>query len=401
MMRLNFSRKWVLTVFMLGTFAVGMTEYVVTGLLTQFAEDLNVSVSTTGLLLSAYAISVAIFGPLLRMITIRFSPKPLLIGLMAVFVFSNIIAATAPNFDVLLLSRLLSAAMHAPFFGLCMTLAINMSAPDKRTGAIAAVQGGLTIAVMLGVPFGSYLGGILEWRSVFWFMAILGVITLFGLALVTPNTKPAEAPQLKKELRMFKNKNVLMVFAIIIFGYSGVFTAYTFTEPMFREFAGFGVTGVTAGLFSFGLGAVVGNFASGKIREDRLTEQLMIALGALAVVLALFTFLLQFSALALVISFLFGAGTFGTTPILNSKIILPAKEAPLLSGTIAASVFNLANFIGATLGTLLLQDGLTYRMITLVAAGMIAFGLILTIVTHRIEDKSLFQGARETEAELS
>ncbi|WP_059103409.1 MFS transporter [Shouchella shacheensis] len=391
-MRLNFSRNMILTVFMLGTFAIGMTEYVVTGLLTQFAADLNVDVATTGLLLSVYAISVAIFGPLLRMITIKFSPKPLLLALMGVFIISNVIAATAPNFEVLLLSRLLSAAMHAPFFGLCMSLAVYISAPEKRTGAIAAVQGGLTIAVMIGVPFGSFLGGALDWRLVFWLIAILGVLTFIGLSFVTPNAKPTEAPQLKKELvGVFKNKNVLMVMAVIVFGFSGVFTAYTFKEPMLREFAGFEVIGVTAGLFFFGLGGVVGNLASGKIQPLRLTEWLMASLGMFAVVLALFTFLLPFAPMAFVMCFLFGAGTFGVVPILNSKIIIGASEAPFLSGTIAASVFNLANAIGATLGTTLLNAGLTYTMITFVAAGMIMFGMFLTVVTHSVEDKSLFQ----------
>ncbi|GAA0599272.1 hypothetical protein GCM10009001_14450 [Virgibacillus siamensis] len=240
----------ILIVFMLGTFAIGMAEYVVTSLLTQFAADLNVAVSTTGLLLSVYAISVAVFGPLLRIITIKFSPKPLLLALMGIFIVSNVIAATAPNFEVLLLSRLLSAAMHAPFFGLCMSIAVQISTPEKRTRAIAAVQGGLTIAVMIGVPFGSFLGGAFDWRLVFSFIAILGIISFAGLSIVTPNVKPAEAPQLKKELGIFKNKNVLMVIAIIVFGFSGVFTAYTFIEPMLREFAGFGITGVTAGFFS-------------------------------------------------------------------------------------------------------------------------------------------------------
>lgn len=118
--QINVSSKIVLAIFMIGTFSVGMTEYVVTGLLTQFANDLDVDVSTTGLLLSVYAISVAVFGPILRMVTLKFSPKPLLVGLMALFVISNIIAATAPSFEVLLLSRLLSAAMHAPFFLACV-----------------------------------------------------------------------------------------------------------------------------------------------------------------------------------------------------------------------------------------------------------------------------------------
>ncbi|MGG3623502.1 MFS transporter [Bacillus gobiensis] len=390
MTRLNFSRTTVLAFFMISTFAIGMVEYVVTGLLTQFAEDLHVEVSTTGLLLSVYAISVAVFGPLLRMITIKFPPKPLLIGLMAVFILSNIIAATAANFEILLVSRLLSAAMHAPFFGLTMSIAYNISAPEKRTSAIAAVQGGLTIAVMLGVPFGSLLGGMFEWRYVFWFIVFLGVIALIGLILVTPNERPAEAPNLKKELSVFKNKNVLMVLAIIVFGFSGVFTAYTFNEPMLREYAGFGVPGVTAGMFCFGLGAVIGNFASGRIRPSLLTERLMAALVMLAIVLVLFTFFLQFTILAFVICFFFGMGTFGTTPLLNSKIIIAGREAPSLSGTIAASIFNLANCIGATLGSMLLNFGFNYTMITIVAAGIIVFGLALTVLTHKVEDKELY-----------
>ncbi|WP_130860297.1 MFS transporter [Gracilibacillus phocaeensis] len=391
MTQLNPSRNMILIVFMLGTFVVGMTEYVVTGLLTQFASDLDVSVSTTGLLLSVYAISVAICGPILRIVTLKYPPKPLLVGLMGVFVISNIIAATAPTFEILLLSRLLSATMHAPFFGLCMAIAVNISAPHKRTGAIAAVQGGLTISIMLGVPFGSFLGGMLDWRLVFWFMALLGLVTLIGLTIVTPTEKLVKAPHLKQELKMFKNRNVIMMILVIVFGFSGVFTAYTFTEPILREFANFGVAGVTGAMFFFGLGAVIGNFASGKISENRLTEYLMGSLGFLAIVLILFTHVISFSLLAFVFSFLFGAGTFGTTPLLNAKIILAAKEAPLLSGTIAASIFNLANFIGAAFGSLLLDHGFSFVAITTIAGCMIAFGLALTVLTHFIEDKSVYQ----------
>ncbi|RAS72032.1 MFS transporter [Priestia endophytica] len=390
MSRFSASRNIILTVFMISTFAIGMTEYVVTGLLTQFAEDLHVNVSTTGLLLSVYAISVAIFGPLLRIATIRLPSKPLLLGLMGLFIISNIIAATAPNFQVLVLSRLLSAVMHAPFFGLCMSIAFTLSTPEKGTRAIAAVQGGLTIAIMLGVPFGSYLGGIFDWRYVFWFVALLGFISLIGLILVVPNQKVGVTPNLRSELKIFKNRNVLLVLAIIVFGFSGVFTAYTFTEPMLTQIAGFNVTNITIGLFVFGVGAVIGTFASGKIPPHLLTERLMVVLIGLAAVLALFTFLIPFKFIAFIMCFLFGAGTFGTTPILNAKIILAGKEAPSLSGTIAASIFNLANSIGATLSTVFLNVGASFTLITLIASGMILFGLILTFVTHKVEDKSLF-----------
>lgn len=392
-MTLKFSRNMILSVFMIGTFAIGMTEYAVTGLLTQFAADLDVAVSTTGLLLSVYAISVAICGPLLRILTVKYSPKPLLIALMSIFIISNIVAATAPSFEILLLSRLLSATMHAPFFGLCMSMAVDISQPHKRTSAIAAVQGGLTIAIMLGVPFGSYIGGMLDWRLVFWFIALMGIINLIGLMIVTPDIKQKEVPKLRNEMAILKNKNVWMLIAVIVFGFSGVFTAYTFTEPMLREIAGFDVTSITIGLFLFGLGAVIGNFVSGSIQPEVLTERLIVAMAILGTVLISFTFFLANPFFTYVACFLFGAGTFGTTPILNAKIILAATEAPALSGTIAASVFNLANSIGATLGSLLLTNHFSFREITFVAGGMIFFGVILMFVTHKIEDKSLFRSA--------
>ena len=385
------SRRTILTFFMLSTFAIGMTEYVVTGLLTQFADDFQVPVSTTGLLLSAYAIGVAVFGPLLRVVTLKFSPKPLLIAMMVLFILSNTLAAMAPSFNIMILSRLCSAIMHAPFFGLCMSMAMNISPPDKRPAAIAAVNGGLTIAVMLGVPFGSFIGGIFDWRYVFWFIVGIGIISLIGLIIVTPNIKPTEIPKLREELKIFKNKSVMLTIAVIVFGFSGVFTAYTFLEPMLRDYSGFDVTGITLSMFFFGVGAVLGNFASGRIAPYQLTKRLMFVLIGLAIVLVLFTTLIQFSFLAFIMVFLFGVGTFGTTPILNAKIIIGAREAPALSGTIAASVFNLANAIGAMLGTGLLNRGASFTVITLVASGMILFGLFLTYVTHKVEDKTLFE----------
>lgn len=387
----NPSRNIVIAVFMVGTFAIGMTEYVVTGLLTQFAADLDVAIATTGLLLSVYAISVTIFGPIVRLATLKFSPKLLLIILVSIFLISNIVAATAPNFEVLLFSRLLSASMHAPFFGLTMSLAMAISPPHKKTASIAAVNGGLTIAIMLGVPFGSFVGAALDWRLVFWIIAVLGLTTLIGIILTTPNYRPKDIPKISKELSVIKNKNVLMTIFVIVFGFSGVFTAYTFMEPMLRQITGFGTAGITISMFLFGLGAVAGNFTAGTVQPSLLTSRIIMTMGALGIVLFIFTFMLQMPVLAYAASLLFGMGTFGTTPILNSKIIFAAKEAPALSGTLAASVFNLANSIGATLGSALLNMDFSYTHITFVAAAMIFFGMFSMIIAGRVEDKSLFE----------
>ncbi|CAD2071884.1 MFS transporter [Jeotgalicoccus coquinae] len=386
----NPSRKTIITVFMIGAFAVGMTEYVVTGLLTQFAADLDVAVSTTGLLLSVYALSVALFGPVIRLLTLKFSPKLLLLILVSIFIISNIIAATAPNFEVLLLSRLLSASMHAPFFGVMMSLAMAISPPHKKTSAIALVNGGLVIAVMLGVPFGSYIGSVLDWRVVFWMIVTLGVITLMGMILVTPNYRTAEVPKISAELSALKDKNVIMLIVTIVFGFSGVFTAYTFLEPMLREIANMGDLGVTFSMLMFGTFAVIGNFSSGSIQPGKLTGAVTLVIMFLAIVLFGLTFMLQVPYLAYIAAGLFGLGTFGISPMLNAKIIFAAVTAPALAGTLAASVFNLANAIGASLGSALLSHNFSYTEITFVAGGMLIFGALCMVATHFIEDKNRF-----------
>ncbi|MFV5900927.1 MFS transporter [Staphylococcus gallinarum] len=377
----------IFIIFMIGTFTVGMAEYVVTGLLTQIANDMHVSISNAGLLISVYAISVAIIGPFMRITTINYSAKKLLPILVGIFIVSNIIGMLAPNFYVLLLSRLLSAAMHAPFFGVCMSVAATIAPPAKKTQAIALVQAGLTIAVMIGVPFGSFLGSFTNWRAVFGIMVLLAVITFIGVLKFTPNVSLSTEANVKDELTVFKNKHILIIIAIIVFGFSGVFTSYTFMEPMIHEFAPFKTVGLTVCLFMFGLGGVIGNLTTGNIPQRKLTQYLFYTFLLLFITIALFVTVLHVTVLAFIICFMFGFGTFGTTPLLNSMIILNAHEAPLLASTLAASVFNLANFIGAILGSLLLNIGLPYIEITFVSAGIILLGIVLNFVNFIYERK--------------
>ena len=367
--------KMLFIIFMIGTFTVGMAEYVVTGLLTQIADDMKVSVSSAGLLISVYAISVALIGPLMRIITLKVHAHRLLPILVAIFIISNIVGMLAPNFNVLLLSRLMSAAMHAPFFGVCMSVAATVAPPAKKTQAIALVQAGLTIAVMLGVPFGSFLGGFANWRVVFGFMIVLAIITMLGMIKFVPNVSLSAEANISKELTVFKNPHILIVIAIIVFGYSGVFTTYTFMEPMIRDFSPFKIVGLTVCLFT------------GNVPENKLTKNLYLTFLLLFLTIVLFVTVIQNSILALIICFLFGFGTFGTTPLLNSKIILSAKEAPLLASTLAASIFNVANFLGAIIGSILLSVGLPYIQITMISGGIIVLGMLLNLVNQLYEKK--------------
>lgn len=381
--------KMMFFIFMLGTFTVGMAEYVVTGLLTQISDDMHVSISSAGLLVSVYAISVAVIGPFMRIFTMKVHAHRLLPVLVAIFIVSNLVGMLAPNFNVLLLSRLMSAAMHAPFFGVCMSVAAAVAPPAKKPQAIALVQAGLTIAVMIGVPFGSFLGGLANWRVVFGIMIILAVITMLGMMKFTPHVSLSAEANISKELTVFKNPHILIVIAIIVFGYSGVFTTYTFMEPMIHEYAPFKIIGLTVCLFLFGLGGVIGNLVTGSIPEHALTKYLFYTFFLLFITIILFVTFVHYAVLALLICFLFGFGTFGTTPLLNSKIILSAHEAPLLASTLAASIFNVANFIGAILGSILLSIGLPYMTITFISGGIIILGIILNTVNNVYEKKHI------------
>lgn len=381
--------KMMFFIFMLGTFTVGMAEYVVTGLLTQISDDMHVSISSAGLLVSVYAISVAVIGPFMRIFTMKVHAHRLLPVLVAIFIVSNLVGMLAPNFNVLLLSRLMSAAMHAPFFGVCMSVAAAVAPPAKKPQAIALVQAGLTIAVMIGVPFGSFLGGLANWRVVFGIMIILAVITMLGMMKFTPHVSLSAEANISKELTVFKNPHILIVISIIVFGYSGVFTTYTFMEPMIHEYAPFKIIGLTVCLFLFGLGGVIGNLVTGSVPEHALTKYLFYTFFLLFITIILFVTFVHCAVLALLICFLFGFGTFGTTPLLNSKIILSAHEAPLLASTLAASIFNVANFIGAILGSILLSIGLPYMTITFISGGIIILGIILNTVNNVYEKKHI------------
>ncbi|KTW19546.1 MFS transporter [Staphylococcus warneri] len=381
--------KMMFFIFMLGTFTVGMAEYVVTGLLTQISDDMHVSISSAGLLVSVYAISVAVIGPFMRIFTMKVHAHRLLPVLVAIFIVSNLVGMLAPNFNVLLLSRLMSAAMHAPFFGVCMSVAAAVAPPAKKPQAIALVQAGLTIAVMIGVPFGSFLGGLANWRVVFGIMIILAVITMLGMMKFTPHVSLSAEANISKELTVFKNPHILIVISIIVFGYSGVFTTYTFMEPMIHDYAPFKIIGLTVCLFLFGLGGVIGNLVTGSVPEHALTKYLFYTFLLLFITIILFVTFVHYAVLALLICFLFGFGTFGTTPLLNSKIILSAHEAPLLASTLAASIFNVANFIGAILGSILLSIGLPYMTITFISGGIIILGIILNTVNNVYEKKHI------------
>ncbi len=385
------SVKLMIFVLMICTFSIGYTEYAVMGILTSIADDFHIHVSSAGMLVTAYAASVCLTGPIVTIIAVKLPRKPVLLGLMGIFVLANLMSVFAPNFAVLAISRILSASIHGAFFAIAMVFASEMVPPEKRSAAAASMNGGLTVALMLGVPFGSYLGDALNWRAVFFIISVLGMIGLIGLMLVVPNRKPKVIPMLMNEWSVFKHKQVIFSFAITILGYSGVFIAYTFIEPILRDSAGFGTVGITGALFAYGLGGVAGNFFAGKVPLKLLTRTMIGVMIGLIGVLAIFPYIAVFPAAAVSATFLFGACAFGTPPLLQTKVISSSENGTTIAAAVSVSAFNLANALGAWIGGLILGGTGSYSWLFAGGALMTALGLVLSTFAHLSEKKDVYE----------
>ncbi|MEC1777489.1 MFS transporter [Bacillus mojavensis] len=387
----NPSVKFIIFVLMICTFSIGYTEYAVMGILTSIANDFHIHVSSAGLLVTAYAASVCVTGPLVTIVSVKLPRKPVLLGLMGIFILSNLLSALAPNFAVLAVSRILSASIHGAFFAIAMVFASEMVPPEKRAAAAASMNGGLTVALMLGVPFGSYLGDVLNWRVVFSIITVLGVIGFLGLMATVPNRKPKVIPMLMNEWGVFKHKQVLYSFAITILGYSGVFIAYTFIEPILRNSAGFSTVGITGALFAYGLGGVAGNFFAGKVPLPLLTRTMIGVMIGLIGVLAVFPYIAVYPAAAIFGTFLFGACAFGTPPLLQTKVLSSSENGTTIAAAVSVSAFNLANALGAWIGGIILSGTGSYSWLFAGGALMTACGLVLSTFAHLSEKKSVYE----------
>jgi DHA1 family inner membrane transport protein len=270
------------------------------------------------------------------------------------------------------------AGEQAAVFGIGSVVAADLVAPDKRAGAIAMMFTGLTVANVVGVPLGTLVGQSAGWRLTFATVAALGVVGLVGIARLVPEMRRPEGVRLRRELAAFKNTQVLLAMAMTVLG--GVFAAITYIAPMMTHVAGFADGSVIWLLVLFGLGMVGGNLVRGKYADRALMPMLYVSLGALAVVLALFTFTAHHKVLAGVTIALIGALGFATVPPLQKRVLDQAHDAPTL-----ASAFNLGNALSAWLGGLVISAGFGYTAPNWVGAALAAGALLLALLSAVLE----------------
>ncbi|MER7724998.1 MFS transporter [Streptomyces sp. NPDC096323] len=372
----------------IGAFGIGTTEFVIMGLLPEVAADFQVSIPTAGFLVTGYALGVVVGAPLMTLLGTRVSRKRMLMILMALFVIGNVVSATAPVFGVMLAGRVIASLAHGAFFGIGSVVAADLVAPHKKAGAIAMMFTGLTVANVVGVPLGTYIGQSVGWRSTFVVVAALGVIGLLGVARLVPDQPRAEGVRLRHEIAAFRNVQVLLAMAMTVLGFGGVFAAITYITPMMTEVAGYSASSVTWLLVLFGLGMVGGNLLGGKFADRRLMPLLYVSLGGLSVVLSLFTLTADNKIAAAVTIFLIGALGFATVPPLQKRVLDQAAGAPTLASAVNIGAFNLGNALSAWLGGMVIAAGLGYTAPNWVGAALAASALVLAFVSSTLERRT-------------
>ncbi|MBB3214191.1 putative MFS family arabinose efflux permease [Herbaspirillum sp. Sphag1AN] len=333
---------WALT---LSAFAIGTTEFVIVGLIPTIAANLGVSVPSAGLLVSLYALGVAVGAPVLTALTGRVARKHLLLGLMALFTVGNLVAWQAPSYEALMAARVLTGLAHGVFFSIGSTIATGLVPKEKAASAIAMMFTGLTVALVTGVPLGTFIGQTFGWQSTFLAVSVLGVIALIGSWILVPNTIANSKPSsLLTQLSVLKKPRLLLVYAMTALGYGGSFIAFTYLAPILQEVSGFSASSVSLVMLMYGVSVAFGNIWGGKLADKKgPVRALQIVFFLLALVLFVFTFTAPGKWQALATVLVWGAFAFGNVPGLQVYVVQRAeRDAP--EAVDVASGLNIAAF---------------------------------------------------------
>ena len=340
---------WALT---LSAFAIGTTEFVIVGLIPTIATSLQVSVPSAGLLVSLYALGVAIGAPVLTALTGRVPRKRLLLALMVLFTIGNLVAWMAPNYPSLMAARVLTGLAHGVFFSIGSTIATGLVPKEKAASAIALMFTGLTVALVTGVPLGTFIGQHFGWQATFLAVSLLGVVAMIGSWILVPKDIAGSAPSsLLTQLAVLKKPRLLLVYAITTLGYGGSFIAFTYLAPILQEVSGFAAPSVGLVMLVYGVSVAAGNIWGGKLADRKgPIAALQIVFALLAAVLLVLTFTAPNKWLVLATVLAWGAVAFGNVPGLQVYVVQRAeRDAP--NAVDVASGLNIAAFnVGIALG---------------------------------------------------
>lgn len=374
----------------LGGLTIGITEFVMMGLLPDIASDMKVSIPVAGYLISAYALGVVIGAPLLVIAGRNYAPKKMLLILALMLAVFNALSIIAPDYNVLFASRFLSGLPHGAFFGVGAVVASRLAEKGKEAQAISIMFAGLTIANLIGVPIGTYIGHHFIWRYTFVLIAIVGLLTFLAIYLWMPNLEKGESVNMKTQLQFFKKTEAWLIIGITAIGFGGLFAWISYIAPLLINVSKFSPEDVSYILILAGFGMVVGNFAGGKL-ADRFspapTTLALLLVMSIDLVLVYFFSFNQYVSLFL--TFLTGAISFSVIAPIQMLMIRTAKGAEMIASASLQGSFNIGNALGAFLGGLPLTAGLSYSSPNLIGVGMSIIGMIITFILMKLHRKQV------------
>ncbi|MCP4053181.1 MAG: MFS transporter [Mesoflavibacter sp.] len=378
---------WALTI---SAFGIGTTEFVIVGLLPTVANDLNTSISSAGLLVSLYAVGVAIGAPVLTALTSQIARKRLLIAIMLLFIIGNGLAAIAPSFILLILARILTGFAHGVFFSIGSTIAASLVPEDKRASAISIMFAGLTVAIVTGVPLGTYIGQNFGWRATFIGVAILGIIgAVASYVLVPASIKKSKPLRIVDQLKVLKNRSILLVLAITALGYGGTFVTFTYLAPLLEEVTGFSANMTSILLLVYGIAIALGNVIGGKVSNKKPGKALMVMFALQAIVLFILYFTASSQIWSVVTLFFMGILAFSNVPALQLYVVkmsekyLPGTED--VSSALNIAAFNVGIAIGAYVGGLIIESSLGVGATPWVGSILVIIGFLITLILYKKE----------------
>jgi DHA1 family arabinose polymer transporter-like MFS transporter len=366
---------------MLGGLTIGITEFVMMGLLPDIASDLKVSIPVAGYLISAYALGVVIGAPLIVMVARNAPPKKILLILAVMLTIFNSLSIIAPSYNFLFLSRLLSGLPHGAFFGVGAVVATRLADKGKEAQAISIMFSGLTVANLAGVPIGTYIGHHFAWRYTFIIIAFIGLLTIAALYFWMPNLEARAKETVKSQLQVFKKLETWLVILITAIGTGGLFCWISYIAPLLTNVSKFTASDVSYILVLAGLGMVIGNLIGGKL-TDRFSPEITIIsiLLLLSVDLVLVYLFSSNQYVSLLLVFTTGCISFSIGAPIQILMIKTAVGSEMIASASIQAAFNVGNALGAFLGGLPLVAGLSYATPNLVGVAMALSGAMITFI---------------------
>ena len=380
-----------------GGFGIGLTEFVIMGILPDVANAFNISIPKAGHFISAYALGVVVGAPLLTGISSKWTANKVLLGLMIWFTVFNTLSAFASGYNSFMFLRFLSGLPHGAFFGIGAVVAGKLSKKGKEAQGIAIMFSGLTIANLMGVPLGTYLGKHFNWSISFLMVGIVGVLAVLSVKFWMPLLKQSSEVNFFKEFKIFKRLELWLIILLTTIGTGGFFAWYSYISPLITDVAGHSKEMVSYAMILAGLGMVIGNFLGAKLAERFIPiHAIIIILIFMVVCLSLNTFLASSKILVLVMTFVIGIICFCISTPIQLAIINASKGSETLGSSLNQSAFNIGNASGAYLAGIPIAMGYGYTSADWVGAAMAGTGVIIAFVIillrkSKIKEKSKVQ----------